>query len=111
MAHRPGSRSVSHISYFRDAAPAGAHPHNHHGSYCSHHPFSHRQPIGIHLKDGIYEVRTKDNKVAGFVIRRGVIEACSPVLKKNILFWMKVAKLVAKPVAQEHELLEIQQYE
>ena len=53
------------------------------------------------MKDGLYQVRTKD-VAAGFVILEGAIEACAPILKKNILFWMKLAKPV-----KEHELLEI----
>jgi hypothetical protein len=47
------------------------------------------------LKDGLYQVRTKD-VCAGFVVHGGMVEACAPVLRKNILFWFKVAKWIGR---------------
>jgi hypothetical protein len=47
------------------------------------------------LKPGLYRVETRDF-VAGFEItREGGIGACAPILRKNILFWLKVARWIA----------------
>jgi hypothetical protein len=45
------------------------------------------------MKDGVYSVTTK-YFVAGFTIKDGKIDQCAPILRKNILFWFKVAKRV-----------------
>ena len=45
------------------------------------------------LPDGLYQVVTKDF-TAGFEVVNGGLGACSPVLRKNIIFWAKLAKRV-----------------
>jgi len=45
------------------------------------------------MKDGLYQVTTS-YLCAGFEIKRGQVVACAPILRKNILFWMKIAKLI-----------------
>ena len=45
------------------------------------------------MRDGTYQVTTK-HFVAGFVIKAGKLIACAPILKRNFLFWAKLAKKV-----------------
>ena len=45
------------------------------------------------MEDGLYQVTYK-NLCAGFVVKDGRIIVCAPVLKKNIQFWITIAKKV-----------------
>jgi hypothetical protein len=45
------------------------------------------------LRDGLYKVETK-YLCAGFTVRNGKVVACANVLRRNIHYWVKVAKLV-----------------
>jgi hypothetical protein len=46
------------------------------------------------LDDGLYVV-DKNNIYAAFVVRNGEVTQCAPILRKNIGFWMSVAKKIA----------------
>ena len=48
------------------------------------------------MRDGVYQVTTR-NFVAGFVIENGKLKDVAPILKRNILFWLKVAKRISHP--------------
>jgi hypothetical protein len=49
------------------------------------------------MKPGLYRVETK-TFVAGFEITSaGEIGACAPILRRNILFWFKLARWIAPP--------------
>jgi hypothetical protein len=51
----------------------------------------------IHLKDGLYRVE-HGTITAAFVVRGGVITVCAPILRKNIEFFARKAKLVPTDV-------------
>lgn len=44
------------------------------------------------LTDGLYYVTT-NYLCAGFVVEKGVITRCAPILRKNLKYWVTVAKL------------------
>ena len=44
--------------------------------------------------DGLYRVETK-HFVAGFVVQKGKITQCAPILRKKLEYWKTVAKRVA----------------
>ena len=46
------------------------------------------------LKNGLYQVTTR-YLCAGFVVEKGVLKWCAPILRKNIKFWLNVAKRVS----------------
>jgi hypothetical protein len=46
------------------------------------------------MKDGLYRIETK-TFCCGFVILRGRVEAAAPILRKNLLFWIKLGKWIA----------------
>lgn len=43
------------------------------------------------MPDGLYRVTTK-YLCAGFIIEDGKVVRCAPVLKKNLKYWMTIAK-------------------
>jgi len=45
------------------------------------------------MKDGVYQVTTK-YLCAGFVIKDGKVVACAPILKKNLTYWITIAKRI-----------------
>ena len=47
-----------------------------------------------YLKPGLYRVETKDF-VAGLVVTSGGIGPVAPILRKNLLFWLKLAVWIA----------------
>ena len=51
----------------------------------------------IHLQDGLYQV-IHGNITAAFVVRGGVITVCAPILRKNIEYFAKKARLIATNV-------------
>lgn len=48
------------------------------------------------LPDGLYRVETP-YLCAGFVVERGRVMRCAPVLRKRLAWWMRVAKRVGQP--------------
>lgn len=50
------------------------------------------------LKPGLYQVTTRE-LCAGFEITKaGKLGACAPVLRKNIFFWLRLAKVPCRYV-------------
>lgn len=47
----------------------------------------------VNLKDGLYQVTTK-YLCAGFVVEKGQIESCAPILKGKLSYWIRVAQKV-----------------
>lgn len=45
------------------------------------------------MKDGLYRVTTK-YLCAGFVVENGKVTRCAPILRKNIKYWMTIAKWI-----------------
>lgn len=45
------------------------------------------------LVDGLYRVTTS-YLCAGFVVERGSITACAPILRKKLDYWMTIAERV-----------------
>ena len=45
------------------------------------------------MSDGLYQVTTR-YFCAGFVIERGAVAACAPILRKRIAYWMTVARKI-----------------
>lgn len=45
------------------------------------------------MPDGLYQVTTK-YLCAGFVIENGIVVACAPILRKNLIYWKTIAKKV-----------------
>jgi len=57
------------------------------------------------LDDGLYVV-DKNNIYAAFVVRNGEVTQCAPILRKNIGFWMSVAKKIATDMTIPPPVLE-----
>lgn len=47
------------------------------------------------MEDGLYQVKTS-YLCAGFVVYKGQVIKCSPILKKKLCYWKTIAKLVNK---------------
>ena len=44
-------------------------------------------------KDGLYQVI--ENRIcAGFLIENGKLKYCAPYLRRNFLYWLKIAKKI-----------------
>lgn len=46
------------------------------------------QHTGVRIADGLYQVVTRAF-VAGFVVERGIVVRCAPILRKKIDFWVR----------------------
>ena len=63
-----------------------------------------QKKLAIPLADGLYRV-INPYLCGGFVIRAGAVVICAPILRKNMDYWMSIAKPVKElrsqtPVAQ-----------
>lgn len=58
----------------------------------SHRPQSERAHPSkrIEIADGLYRVEA-GHFVAGFVVEKGRVTECAPILRKRLAYWMKVA--------------------
>ena len=56
------------------------------------------------MSDGLYRVTTS-HLCAGFVIERGKVTRCAPILKKRLAYWLTVAEFVG-PVSPQLSLFE-----
>ncbi len=45
------------------------------------------------LEDGLYQVTTK-YLCAGFIVEKGKIIKCAPILRKNINYWITIARRI-----------------
>jgi hypothetical protein len=46
------------------------------------------------MRDGLYRVDT-GYLCAGFVVERGKVVRCAPILRKRLAYWVTVAKWIA----------------
>lgn len=46
--------------------------------------------------DGLWRVEYKGNVCAGFVVERGVVTECAPILRKKLEWWRTIAKRVER---------------
>lgn len=46
------------------------------------------------MRDGLYQVTTS-YLCAGFVVERGRVAMCAPILKKRLQYWKTIAKRIA----------------
>lgn len=46
------------------------------------------------IADGLYQVTTT-YLCAGFLIERGKVVLCAPILRRRLAFWLKIAKRVS----------------
>ena len=54
------------------------------------------------MTDGVYQVTTK-YLCAGFVVENGTITTVAPALRRNLFFWVKIAKRVDGHKEHDHE--------
>lgn len=47
------------------------------------------------MKDGLYQVTTS-YLCAGFIVKRGKVIHCAPILAKNLANWLSRAKFICK---------------
>jgi hypothetical protein len=45
------------------------------------------------VRDGLYRVTTR-YLCAGFVVERGLVVACAPILRKKLAYWTTIAEYV-----------------
>ena len=49
--------------------------------------------VAVDLSDGLYAIVTQD-WAAGFVVERGSVTMCAPILRKRLSYWITVARRV-----------------
>jgi len=47
------------------------------------------------MRDGLYQVTTP-SLCAGFLVERGRVTLCAPILRKKLAYWMTVAQWIAR---------------
>ncbi len=46
------------------------------------------------MRDGLYRIE-RINFCAGFVVKKGMVTKCAPILRKLIKYWIKVADRIS----------------